>query len=510
MISIKRIIISIILFTLICQPALAEEAAGFNKEAFIASSDIKKELQIGMVDCVAMSLKNNSEIQIKRIEPLKADDDVLVQKSAFEPDLSFEYSMENNVEQSSAGLIASNPAKTRVNMFNFGYDEKFTTGTQVELDFYNTRTGSNSPIQNINPAFDSELGLTVTQPLMKGAGIIVNKAFFLIAKNNKLKSVQDFTYEVINILTIVKKNYYDFQYAQEQYKVATTSLERVRNLHYINKEKYAKGLASNVDLLQSESEVARMEMATYSAERVMKSSEDNLKYVTNLVNDPELWNADIVLLDKVGYEKREVSLKDAVIKAFEHRPDYEAAKLDLKNKDLTIVYYKNATLPQVDLIASGSLNGLSKNYGKDLGHLGSGNFPDWIIGVNVSMPFFFEKERAEYDKSKLDKEQSLISFKRLEQKIILAVRDAVRDIDLRYKSVEASLISKNAEEENYTAQESRFKAGLVSTLDMLIYQERLATAQVNYIKAIIDYNVSLIELARVQGMTLINDNITIE
>ncbi len=506
----KRIIISIIIFTFICPLAHAGEFSGFDKEAFIASSGVKKELQIGMVDCVAMALKNNSEIQIKRIEPLKADDDVLVEKSVFEPDLSFNYSMEDAVEQSSAGLISKNPSKNRTNVFNFGYDEKFVTGTQVGLDFYNTRSGSNSPIQNVNPAFDSELGVTITQPLMKGAGVIVNKAFFLIAKNNKLKSVQDFTYGVMNVLTDVKKNYYDFQYTQEQYKVAKTSLERVQNLHYINKEKYAKGLASNVDLLQSESEVARMEQATYAAERVMKASEDRLKYITNLVNDPELWNADIVLLDKVGYEKRGVDLKESVIKAFEHRPDYEAAKLDLKNKDISVIYYKNGTLPQVDLIGSYSLNGLDKNYGKDLRNLGSGKYPDWLIGVNVSMPFFFDKERAQYDKSRLEKDQALISFKRLEQNIILAVRDAVRDIDLRYKSVEASLISKNAEEENYTAQESRFKAGLVSTLDMLIYQERLARAQVDNIKSIIDYNVSLIELARVQGMTLINDNITVE
>jgi outer membrane protein TolC len=510
MLSIKKIIISIILLTLICQPVLAGEAVGFNKEAFIASAGVKKALQIGMVDCVAMALKNNSEIQVRRIEPLKAGDDVLVQKAAFDPELSFNYSMENDVEQSAAGLIAKNPSKDRTNVFNFGYDEKFVTGTQVGLDFYNTRASSNSPIQNINPAFDSELGITITQPLMKGAGIIVNKAFFLIAQNNQLKSVQDFTYEVINILTEVKKNYYEFQYTQEQYRVARTSLERVQNLHYINKEKYAKGLASNVDLLQSESEVARMEQATYAAERVMKASEDRLKYITNLVNDPDLWNADITLLDKVGYEKKEVDLKTSVITAFEHRPDYEAAKIDLKSKDISIVYYKNALLPQVDLIGSYSLNGLDKNYGKDLRHLGSGKYQDWLIGVNVSMPIFFDKERGEYDKSKLEKNQALIKFKRLEQQIILAVRDAVRDIDLRYKSVEASTVSKNAEEENYTAQESRFKAGLVSTLDMLIYQERLARAQVDYIKTIIDYNVSLIELARVQGMTLINDNIAIE
>lgn len=502
---------SLIILTFIyVKLASAEEAVGFNKEAFLASCDVKTILRVAMVDCVAMALKGNLDIQVKKIEPLKADDEILVQKSVFEPSLSFNYDMEFDVEQSAVGLVSRNPSKDRTNTFNFGYDEKFTSGAELGLNFYNYKNETNSPIQGINPAFDSEAEITITQPLMRGAGVTVNKAFFLIAKNNKLISVDDFTKEVINTLTNVKKNYYEFQYMQEQYKVARTSLERVRNLHYINKEKYAKGLASNVDLLQSESEVARFEEALYTSERTMKSSEDRLKYITNLVNDSQLWNADIELLDKVAYEKRNIALKDSVLRAFEYRPDYKAERINLKNKDILVIYYANAMLPTVDLVGTAGLNGLSKTYGKDLRHLGSGKYPNWSIGVNVSLPFFADKERGQYDRSKLDKEQALLNFKNLEQKIILDVRDVVRDIDLRYKTVESSLISKKAEEENYDAQESRFKAGLVSTLDMLIFQERLARAEVGYVKSVIDYNVSLIELARAQGTMLMEDNINIE
>ena len=154
---------------------------------------------------------------------------------------------------------------------------KFTTGADLELDFFNKRTSSNSRAFVPYPAYESEAQVSITQPLLRGAGLAVNIADFRIAKNNKLKSVQDFKTEVIRVLTNVKKSYYDFQYSREQYIVAQKSLSRVEDLHSINKEKYVKGLASDIDIIQSEAEVARIRQALYEAESIMKLAEDNLK-----------------------------------------------------------------------------------------------------------------------------------------------------------------------------------------------------------------------------------------
>ena len=509
----RRIIIITIIATLTCGSAVrAEDMPAFDKGAYIASMETRKILKIGMVDCVAMALKNNSEIGIRKIVPQIEDANVLIQKARFEPDFTIDFMIDSNTDLSDKPLFGPNPTKIRTNTLNFGWDQTLVTGTQVSLDFNNTRTLSNyDPMfQALNPTYDSVASVTITQPLLKGFGITVNKADFLIAKNNKLKSVQDFTQEVIKTLTDTKKAYYEFQYSQEQYKTAVISLKRVEDLHNINKEKYAKGIASNVDLLQSESEVSRFEQAVAGAEGVMKLAEDNLKLITNLVDDEELWNADIVLLDKVSYEKKGVDILDALDKAFGHRPDYEAAKIDLKNKDISVIYYKNGMLPIVDLVGSYGFNGLANSYQKDLRHLGGGMYEDWTIGVSVKVPIGNDEEKGKYEKSKLEKKQALLAFKRLEQKIILEVRNAVRDVGIQLRMLEASAKTKDAETKNYEAQETRFRAGLVSTHDIVEYQERLARAEVNYVRSVIDYSIVFIELAKVEGMTLLYDNIKIE
>ncbi|MDD5680308.1 MAG: TolC family protein, partial [Candidatus Omnitrophica bacterium] len=146
----------------------------------------------------------------------------------------------------------------------------------------------------------------------------------------------------------------------------------------------------------------------------------------------------------------------------------------------------------------------------DMDSLGSGNYQDWTAGVSISLRFWGDTDKGNYEKAKLEKKRALIGFKRLEQNIILQTRDAVRNIDIDYRMLEASLDTKKAEERNYEAQELRFKAGLVSTHDMVDYQERLTRAQVNFIKSVIDYKVALIELAKVKGTVLSEDNIKLE
>ena len=167
-------------------------------------------------------------------------------------------------------------------------------------------------------------------------------------------------------------------------------------------------------------------------------------------------------------------------------------------------------LPIIDLIGSYGLNGLGKNQQKASDVLGSGMYEDWTIGVSVTVPLGNDDAKGTYRKSKLEKEQALIAFKRLEQKIILEVRNAARDVEIQYRVLEASLKNLEAAQKNYEAQETRFRAGLVSTHDIIDYQEMLARAEVNYAGSVIDYNKAIVELAKAEGMTLEYDNIEIE
>src|SRR6266851_2920745 len=75
---------------------------------------------------------------------------------------------------------------------NLGLTQGFSTGTQIGLNFDNTRFTNNTTRYTYNPTISSSLGLTVTQPLLRGFGIDLNRRYIRIAKNSR--KVADFVF----------------------------------------------------------------------------------------------------------------------------------------------------------------------------------------------------------------------------------------------------------------------------------------------------------------------------
>ncbi|MDD2752409.1 MAG: TolC family protein [Candidatus Omnitrophica bacterium] len=484
-----------------------EKTREIEKALFMAAGAQDRVLRIGLVDCIAYALKNNSEILIKRIEPKIKEDDVRIAKADFEPTFSADYTLRDNTKASTSTLYPGT-SKTRDIDFNIGASGKLITGTEYDIDFLNERYKSSVSTQSPNPYYTTEPKITITQPLFRNFGILVNKADIIVAQNNRLQSSASFKDTVMDTISKSKTAYYNYIFYLESYAIAKLSLERAQHLLEINRARYQKGLVSSVDLLETEAAAAQREKAVLAAETQMKKAEDDLKLITNLVDDPEVWNAKIELIDKPEFKVEEVDLLQSLKSAFEYRPDYYSAKIDLKSRDIKIATSKNALLPTVDLIGSFGLNGLGKDYQDALEKVDS-DYTDWSVGVKFSLPWG-SGDRAKYDQKKLEKAQALLSFRRLEQNIILEIRDKVRLVKTQKQQVDVAKLSKEKETQNYEAQKERYAAGQVSTHDMLDYQDKLSQAELDYVKSLIDYNVTLINLDKSQGLTLAKNDIKLE
>jgi len=485
-----------------------ERAREIEKALFMASGIEERVLKIGLVDCMLYALKQNSEILVKRIEPKLKEDDVRIARADFEPVFSGAYSIEDNTELASSVLQGANTSNSLDMNFSAGASGKLITGTEYEIDFLNERYKSDSSYQIFNPYYTVTPKITITQPLFKGFGILVNRADIIIAQNNKAQSEKSFKDTAINTISKTKTAYYNYIFSLENYSLDKLAFKRTVALLTINRARYKKGLMSSVDLLETEAAAAAKEKAVVSSAAAASKSEDELKLVTNLIDDPEAWNAKIELIDQPEFKAEKVDLLTALKNAFMSRPDYQSAQIDLKNRDIKIQVAKNALLPTVDLTGSYGLNGLEKSYGMAAQNANA-DYIDWFAGVKISIPWG-GGDRAKYDQRKLEKTQAILSFKRLEQNIMLEVRDKVREVRVERRQVEVARLSREKETQNYIAQKERYAAGQVSTHDMLDYQDKLAKAELDYAKALIDYNIALINLDKSQGITLAKNNIKLE
>lgn len=481
-----------------------ERENAMERDLFVASTANVKILKIGLLDCMLFALKNNSDIKIKKIEPLISEQKIKVAESDFEPSLDINASLEDSKEQTFSSLI---PGSSRTTKFDVGLDKKFPTGTEIDLDYQTKKYKSNLSYQTINPYYKTEAEITITQPLLKDFGVAVNKAEILIEANSKAISERELQNTAIEIISSTKKFYYEYLLSQEQYRLAQISQKRALDLFSIIQERYDNGMASSVDLLDAKTGVAEKEENLLTIEGKVRFAEDNLKLITNLVEDPELWNAEIEVIDRPELKLENVNLLESLKGAFECRPDYKSAEIELETQDLKIIQKKNAVLPTIDFVGTLGINGLDRSYKEAFSNMADGIYRTWSAGVNVSLPFGNKKAIAEYEMSRLLKKQLLLNFKNLQQKIILDVRDSVRKIDIAKRKINAVQKRLDAEVKRYSAANSRFSQGLVSADDMLEYEEDLFSAEINYIDALISYNEEIINLDKNIGVTLAKNNI---
>jgi outer membrane protein TolC len=110
--------------------------------------------------------------------------------------------------------------------------------------------------------------------------------------------------------------------------------------------------------------------------------------------------------------------------------------------------------------------------------------------------------RAFHAQAKLNLEQAELRLRTQEQEVFLELKTAVRAVQTNYQRIEAYRAARELAQKKLEAEEEKFKVGLSTNYFILQYQRDLASAQIMELKAVVDYNISLADLNRVQGTGL--------
>jgi outer membrane protein TolC len=93
--------------------------------------------------------------------------------------------------------------------------------------------------------------------------------------------------------------------------------------------------------------------------------------------------------------------------------------------------------------------------------------------------------------------------------VFLEIRNAIRAVELNYKSVQAYRVARELAERKLQGEEKKLKVGLTTNYLVLWQQRDLANARSAELKSLIDYNLALSALERALGTSLKSKNINI-
>jgi outer membrane protein TolC len=469
---------------------------------------------ISLANASLRALQNNLDISISRRTKESRLTDIAFEQAKFDPLLSFNGQYNRSVAPLNRPVfgfggnvpgVGGQPQPFDQNSFQSTIDmtQNLLTGANYDLNFSPSRVfvaGQNQFL--FNPAYQSGLAFTLTQPLLRNMGTEVNKTFIQIAQNNAKVEEHVFLDRVLTVIATVEQTFWELVFANENLKVGEAALKAAQNLLAENRAKAKAGVMSIVDVLQAEAAVASRVEQTLIAEKAIRDQEDQLRRLMNPGEGELRLDVRLTPEDRPVVALEPISLQEAIDVAMERRPEIVQANKNIESSDLNAKFAKNQLLPNLSFQGTAGLAGLGDSTGNMLKSNTSGDFYNYGAGLVLSFPLGNRSAVSQYNLRQLEAQNAKASFQSVRQQVIVGVREAVRRVQTDFKRIETTRSAKILSEKQLQAEQERLKVGLSTTRFVLDFQRDLAIAQGNELRAIVDYNKSLSNLSRHKATTL--------
>ncbi len=467
---------------------------------------------------IELALGKNFQIKVEEFNPKIAKAEVLRESGTFDPNVEVAYTY----EESRRDLRSLDPTFDSADPQNQGQDRfaresgavgeagvagltpwgmTYDAGASVRRDT-DTRSA-------VDQRYETFVGGTLVQPLLRNFGTDVNLAQIRIARADQAISAWALRQRIIDVVTETAFVYNDLFFSIQNLDVEVRSRELAAQTLRDNQKRAEIGVMSPLDVVQAQSDVAAREERVLVAERAVLDNENFLK---QLVTD----EIATVIKTRVRIAPPPFDLdvkidEDADLKrAFELRPDYRQALLDIQKRNINVVFTRNQALPRLDLVGSLGLNGIETSIGESVSQLKVPSNVRASIGGVFAMPVPNREGRGAVEISKLEVARELVALKQLEQSIFVDADNAAGQIDTTRKRIDASRVARVFAQRTLEAAQARLTSGTATTFEVLQFQRDLATAEIAEVLALTDHQKAIAEYARQTGTTIERSSIVLE
>lgn len=444
-------------------------------------------------DCIARALKKNFDLQIETFSTDIARESFNAANAAFEPTFNASFQRFSATDAPAAG-----GRRTDTSDLRFGVSELVPTGAVLNLSSSLNRNSSTFSSYAFNPVYNSDVALTVTQPLLRGAGLAVNRSQIERSRLGVAIARLNFKGQVLQVVHDTEAAYYNLVFAREQLAVKQHSLALAQRLLDENRTRKLAGVATDLDVLSAEVGVATASNGVLIAQQgVANRQDDLLALIGQFEFDTEL--GTVALLP---YQDPSPSFDLSYKLAREFQPDYLATQASIKQLQLDAANAKNAALPTLNVGGAVGLGGLDRNSRGALDGATNADAHSWQLDLTVSVPWGLHADRARYRASLAGLRQQETRLRALDQSLLVQVRTAVRLVETSIQSVEINRKGTELATRQYELELARFKAGLSTSRQVLQIQDDLEAARSNELLAQVTLRIAIASLHQLETSSL--------
>ncbi len=413
------------------------------------------------------------------------------------------------------------------------------TGTRMTLRGTSIYDFNNASFNRFPSVWDSLVEAEFRQPLWQGAGARFNRlagpnsvpGFYngvLIARVNTDISVADFEMGLRDLVSNVENAYWDLYFAfrdlDAKIQLRNSSLEAWKRIKVLVESDQASGqiereVQAREQYFRYEEEVQNALAGTLQQSTTNNNgssggsfrgvggvlvSERRLRLAMGLpITDNRMIRpADEPTLAKVGFDWVDIS-DDAIAR----RPELLKQRLLVKRREMEYVAARNFLLPRFDVIGRYRFRGLGRDLiGTQeglppdptdpqgyfalgsLANLANGNFQEWQLGGEVSMPVGFRRGWAAVRNAQLHLARDKAVLEEQERQVMHDLSNALGDMQRAYQIMETTYNRRLAAQQNVEILQFRLQSSQpISAEQVLEGQRRLAEADIQYHRALVEH-----------------------
>lgn len=465
---------------------LAETSLKQNQQELLPD---QRAIKLTLSDVVLLAVENNRFIKNAYLERIAQRQDLAVEEDKFVPDFTPILSV-------SLAELGSRATRTLTGEAGLGVRSFVRIPTGGELSFEwtgNAQTpNSNGFSVNTDDTWRQNLQISFDQPLLRGAGIDVNRASVETARLTEQINILALKSTLINTITEVILSYRNLLQAQERLKIERLSLDSAQQILEINRVLIEAGRLAPVDIVQSETSVANRQVSLVAAENNLESTRLALIQILDIDRDTNIVPTEIPKASPTPLDPNKLRQL-----AFEKQPDYLQVQLNVKRAKLDLLEAENNK--RWDL-------GFNVSYGN-----AGDNTTDVRAGLNFTNTLGDLTRKQRFERSRVNLLQAETTLEDLRESLEIQVMDTIREVNLSLRQVQLAQQARELSERQLEIGREQQRLGRGSgVFEIVSLQDRLVEARNAELNATIEYLNALTILDRIVGTTLDTWQITIE
>jgi outer membrane protein len=458
-----------------------------------------ERLGLSLEQCRASALANNLDLRVALVNPTIAGEALTAEEAAFEATFQTR-ALWRESDSPTASELAD--ARSEFGLIEPSVQVPLRTGGLASVALPISRSWTNNQFATLNPAWNTDLQFSLSHPLLRGAGRRATTHGIRIASYSLQVSEAQTRLGVIAQLAAVDRAYWRLYLAREELSVRQQQLELAQaQLERAERMVRAERLAP-IEVIRAQAGVAQRLEAIIVAQNEVLRAQRELKRIINMpgldVDTPTLIEP-VSPPDPLVYE---IDPEKLAAIALVQRAELLELELRLAQDAAEVTFRENQALPRLDAAATYTINGLGGSLGDSLDMMTDNRFQDWSVGLTGSIPLGNEAARARLRQAVLTRIQRLSSKAGREQVVRQEVYDAVDRLGADWQRIVATRQAVILNTRALEAEQRLFEQGMSTTTDVLDAEARLADARSAEARAIVDYQLSQVNLAVATGTLL--------